>query len=172
MHPSSPSGVMSVRASVRPSVRPCTPFLVHFWNPEPDLSKLNVKIRGSKNGHFCDIWPISKSEIWPIWDVTINYTHRRASSRLPLCGLLSSTCCRISDTMFFWVISPITVQFVRFCNLTNHPPNSTNSWLSFLQIPTKISFPTCSAPPENWWIEKFHCMGGYNDVPPVLLQSS
>ena len=55
MHPSSPSGVMSVRcASVRPD---------HFWSifgtPLPHMLFLNVIFGGSKNGPFCDIWPIS-----------------------------------------------------------------------------------------------------------------
>ena len=75
---------------IRSHVRPSAPFLIHFWNPEPVLSKRKAQKEVSKMVHF---GTSDRSQIWDLTDLgflTINYTHRRASSRLPLCGLLSS----------------------------------------------------------------------------------
>ena len=75
----------SVRACVRAHL-----FWSIFGTPLPHILFLNVIFRGSKNGPFCDIWSISnlrsgQSEIWR--SITLIES---ASSRLPLCGLLSS----------------------------------------------------------------------------------
>ena len=87
-------------ASLRPteescpgvSVRPSGPFLAHFWTPLPHMLFLNVIIISVfKNGPKMDIWPISNRESGQSGIVT-NQLHSLmcASSRLPLCGLLSS----------------------------------------------------------------------------------